>query len=137
LARPAFSPTPDQRRAAKLMAGFGTPQEQIAQILEIAPRTLRKYFRAELDRGKAEANAKVLQTLFSMATSAKNTAATIFWIKTQCAWLRAPDKQDAPGHQPVPPKSPLPGWLLRRLREQSGQPQQSSTREHDPESTHE
>ncbi len=39
---------------------------QIATFLEIDPKTLRKHFRPELDRGSLEATAKVAQSLFCM-----------------------------------------------------------------------
>ena len=104
MARPSFTPTPEQRRSVKLMAGLGLRQEDIALIVEIAPRTLRKHFRKELDRGMAEANAKVLQTLFGMATSGKNTPATIFWSKTRCG-LR--ERREADEHSAMAPPTVL------------------------------
>jgi hypothetical protein len=66
------------------MAGLGMRHEDIAVVLEIAEKTLRKHFHVELARGAIEANAKVLQTLYGMATSGENTAATIFYAKTRC-----------------------------------------------------
>jgi hypothetical protein len=86
------------------MAGLGLRQEDIALIVEIAPRTLRKHFREELDRGMAEANAKVLQALFGMATSGKNTTATIFWSKTRCG-LR--ERREADEHSAMAPPAVL------------------------------
>jgi len=80
------------------------PDNHIALIVEIAPRTLRKHFRKELDRGMAEANAKVLQTLFGMATSGRNTAATIFWSKTRCG-LR--ERREADEHSVMAPPAVL------------------------------
>ena len=68
------------------MSGFGIPQADIATLLEIDDKTLRKHFRRELDRGSIEATAKVAQTLFQMATSGQNTAAAIFWMKARAGW---------------------------------------------------
>jgi hypothetical protein len=82
--RPSYQPSDEQRKVVKTMAAFGTPQDDIAVVLDIAPKTLRKHFRSDLDRGSIEANAKVMQTLFGMATSGTNTAASIFWAKTRC-----------------------------------------------------
>ena len=66
------------------MAAMGIPQEDIAREIGIrAPKTLRKYFRHELDSGATKANYKVKQTLYEMATSGKCVAATIFWDKTR------------------------------------------------------
>ncbi|GGJ43069.1 hypothetical protein [Neoroseomonas lacus] len=78
-----YEPTPDQRRTVKTMAGFGIPQEDIAGFLGIDTKTLRKHFREELDRGMTEANAKVAQSRFTMATQGKNVAAAIFWMKAR------------------------------------------------------
>ncbi len=82
----AFRPTDEQRRTVRAMAGFGVPHEDIATLLEIDAKTLRKHFRRELDRGSIEATAKVAQTLFAMATSGQNVAAAIFWMKARAGW---------------------------------------------------
>ena len=87
-----FEPTPEQRRMARTMSGLGLPQEQIALLLEIDPKTLRKHFRDDLDRGMAEANVKVGQSLFNMATTGNNVAAAIFWMKARAGWR---EKQEA------------------------------------------
>lgn len=81
--RPSFKATDEQQRMVKTMAALGTRHEDIAAILDITPKTLRKHFRVELTRGAIEANAKVGQTLFSMATSGRNIAATIYWERTR------------------------------------------------------
>ena len=83
---PAYSPTEEQQRTVRAMSGFGIPQADIATLLEIDDKTLRKHFRRELDRGSIEATAKVAQTLFQMATSGQNTAAAIFWMKARAGW---------------------------------------------------
>ena len=81
--RPRLNPTEDQRKLVKSMAAMGTPQEHIALKVGIrSPKTLRKYFRTELDFGLIEAAYKVKTTLFQMATSGKHFAATQFWLKT-------------------------------------------------------
>lgn len=82
----SFDPTQEQRRMARAMSGLGLPQEQIALLLEIDAKTLRKHFRDDLDRGMAEANVKVGQSLFNMATAGNNVAAAIFWMKARAGW---------------------------------------------------
>ncbi len=79
------------------MTALGIRQEDIATLLGMAPKTLRKHYRSELDLGAIEANAKVLESLFRMATSGKNTAATIFWVKTRCGMRE--DQEPASGEQ--------------------------------------
>ena len=81
-----FEPTAEQRRLARAMAGLGLPQEQIALLLEVDPKTLRKHFRDDLDRGMAEANVKIAQSLFNMATTGGSVAAAIFWMKARAGW---------------------------------------------------
>lgn len=67
------------------MSGYGVPQDDIACMLDIAPKTLREHFRRELDVGIAKANARIGQTLFQQATGG-NTAAAIFWAKARMGW---------------------------------------------------
>lgn len=81
-----FVPTDEQRKTVRVMSGFGIPQPDIATLLDIDPKTLRLHFRRELDRGSVEATLKVAQTLYSMATSGQNTAASIFWMKARAGW---------------------------------------------------
>ena len=81
-----FEPTEEQRRTVRAMAGYGIPQEDIATLLEIDAKTLRKHFRRELDRGAIEATAKVGQSLFRMATEGQSVAAAIFWMKARAGW---------------------------------------------------
>ena len=82
----AFEPTEEQRRTVRAMAGYGVPHDDIATLLEVDPKTLRKHFRRELDRGSIEATAKVGQSLFRMATEGGSVAAAIFWMKARAGW---------------------------------------------------
>ena len=82
----AFQPTDEQRRMVKAMSGYGVPHDDIATLVEVDPKTLRKYFRTELDRGSIEATAKVGQSLFRMATEGGSVAAAIFWMKARAGW---------------------------------------------------
>jgi hypothetical protein len=75
----------------KTRSAYGVPQEQIARQVGLrSPKTLRKHFRDELDRGETEANTKVAQTLFGMATSGDHPAATFFWLKVRAGWRERP-----------------------------------------------
>ena len=97
--RPKLSPTEEQRRLVKSFAAVGIAQEAIAKHIGVrSPKTLRKYFRDELDRGGTEANYKVSQTLFQMATSGQCPAATIFWMKTRNRF----HEQVSPERAPMP-----------------------------------
>lgn len=93
----AFQPTEEQRRTVKAMAGLGVPHEGIAVLLEIDPKTLRKHFHPELERGSVEATAKVAQSLFQMATTGKNVGAAIFWMKARAGWREKHEVQVTSG----------------------------------------
>jgi hypothetical protein len=77
----------------RYLAGVGVRQDDIAKIIGCAPKTLRKRFRDELDRGVAEANATVCGYLFA-AAKAGNISAIIFWLKTRAQWREGPARGD-------------------------------------------
>jgi hypothetical protein len=81
----AHKPTDESRRMVESTSGLGLPHEQIAILVGIDDKTLRKYYRTELDMGKAKANGQIAKTLFSKATSG-DTTALIWWTKTQMRW---------------------------------------------------
>jgi len=69
----------------QLHTTVGTTQADIARVLDIDEKTLRKYYRDELDLAKAKANATIGGALFNRAKSG-DTSAMIFWMKTQAGW---------------------------------------------------
>ena len=81
-------PNDVERRQVEAMAGFGVPEADIAKVLGIGPKTLRKHYRVELDTGHVRANAKVAECLFKQATGG-NVTAQIFWLKTRARWKEA------------------------------------------------
>lgn len=82
---PPHEPTRATRELVQLHTMVGTRQEAIASIIGIDPKTLRKYYRDELDQSKARANATIGGALFNKAKSG-DTTAMIFWMKTQAGW---------------------------------------------------
>ena len=96
-----FDPTDEQRRIVRALAAVGVPQQSISNHLEIDAKTLRKHLRRELDGGMLEANVKVAQTLFSMATVDRNVAAAIFWMKARGGW-REKNALDTDGNAQEP-----------------------------------
>ena len=89
MARPKFQGTAEQRRTVETLAAYGTPEEELAATIGehgIDPKTLRKYFRHELNVGATKANSAVAQTLYKMATSGTYPAATMFWLKCRAGW---------------------------------------------------
>src|ERR1700732_1640598 len=85
MARTVFVVNDALREKVRHLAGLGVPQDDIAKIIGCAPKTLRKRFRDELDRGVAEANAIISGSLFT-AAKAGNIVAMIFWLKTRARW---------------------------------------------------
>ena len=85
--RPRFKPTPEERKQVEAMSGFGVPFAHISALIRegIDEDTLNRHFQRELKQGKAKANSKVGQTLFQKAV-AGDTAAAIWWSKTQMGW---------------------------------------------------
>jgi hypothetical protein len=78
-------PTDESKRMVESTSGLGLPHEQIAILVGIDDKTLRKHYRTELDMGKAKANGQIAKTLFSKATGG-DTTALIWWTKTQLKW---------------------------------------------------
>src|SRR6266852_3635705 len=89
MARPKFEGTAEQRRTVEALAAYGIPEEELARTIGehgIDPKTLRKYFRHELNVGATKDNSAVAQTAYQMATSGKYPAATMFWLKCRAGW---------------------------------------------------
>ena len=88
--KPPHEPTKATRDTVQMHALVGTPQSVIADVLNIDAKTLRKWYRAELDLAKAKANATIGGALFNKA-KAGDTTAMIFWMKTQAGWRERSD----------------------------------------------
>ena len=88
MARPSHKPDPELRRQVEVLAGFGIPEEDIAGLIGIDPKTLRKYYRQELDHGHTKANARVAENLFRKAIGdgRESVTAAIFWLKARARW---------------------------------------------------
>jgi hypothetical protein len=85
MAKPRHEPTPKTMAEAKAYAAVGVPHHDIALLIGVSIKTLLKYYRTEMDIGKARANATVAKGLFSSATKG-NLGAQIFWMKSQAGW---------------------------------------------------
>ena len=88
MGRRAHEPDVACRRQVEAMAGFGVPETDIAGVIGIDPKTLRRYYRDELRHGHVKANARVAESLYRNATSdgAQSVTAAIFWLKTRAGW---------------------------------------------------
>ena len=85
ITKPPHEPTEATRQTVQLHTMVGTTQADIARVLDIDEKTLRKYYRGELDLAKAKANATIGGALFNKAKTG-DTSAMIFWMKTQAGW---------------------------------------------------
>lgn len=90
------------------LAALGDSLEEIAESLGISVKTLSRR-RAEMSelsdaikRGRRKGLTIVENTLFKMATSGENTAATIFYLKTRAGQKWCERQQvDVTNNQPV------------------------------------
>ena len=81
----AHVPNDKTRKLVENTSGLGLPHEQIGILVGIDDKTLRKYYRNELDSGKAKANGQIAKTLYSKAVGG-DTTSLIWWTKTQMKW---------------------------------------------------
>ena len=97
-------PTERDRGRVEALVAYGIPQEQIARIVGITDRTLRKHYRAELDLGTAKAVARAADTLFRLAlgldakgvaTREPDKTCLIFFLKTRGRWAEARPVDDS------------------------------------------
>ena len=99
--RMQFIPTRAQRRLVMAASAHGVPQPEIAAMLDLrSEKTLRRHFRTELDRGGAQANFPVAQTLFRLAINGC-VPALIFWMKCRAGWRERPVSE--PRNAKLPP----------------------------------
>ena len=88
MGRRSHQPDESLRRQVEALAGYGIPEADIAGLIGIDPKTLRKHYRHQLDHGHVKANAKVAENLFRKATGEGREAVTaaIFWLKARAHW---------------------------------------------------
>lgn len=86
MARPPHEPTEVSRELVKALSGFGIRSDAIAKKIGIAPKTLRKHYRCELDLGEVDAIHTVANALFKNAVTNENVSAQIFFLKARAGW---------------------------------------------------
>jgi hypothetical protein len=79
-------PTEQSINEVRAYATVGTPHHDIAMLIDVSTETLLKYYRPQLDQGKARGVAMVAKTLYTMATVDNNLGAAIFFLKCQGGW---------------------------------------------------
>jgi hypothetical protein len=86
--RPSYQPTEADRNTVKTMAACGIPHDAIARCLGtngIAPKTLRRHFRHELDTSLTQVNALVGSQVIA-AVKRGEAWACCFWLKCRGGW---------------------------------------------------
>jgi hypothetical protein len=97
MANPAHKPTDESRDTVTAMASYGIPHEDIASVVGIDAKTLRKHYRQELDTAATIANSKIAKTLYDKATNDKDTTALIWWTKARMRWSERHEHTGADG----------------------------------------
>ena len=83
--RPSHVPDDKTRKTVEAMSSYGIPQEDIAKVIGLDPKTLRKHYEYELDTAEIKANAQVAQRLYQKCMN-DDTSSIIFWLKTRAQW---------------------------------------------------
>lgn len=88
--RPPYQPTEKDRRTVEGMTAMGATSDEVAQVLDIDPKTMRKYFRRELDTGRIVADSKVASNYYWLATQRAHPMAAEkagrFWLMARQGW---------------------------------------------------
>jgi len=117
MGRRAHRPDPVSRRQVEAMAAYGVPEADIATVIGIDPKTLRRHYRQELDTGQIKANSKVAENLFRKATGDGREAviAAIFWLKTRAHWKETVEAEVRHSYviRTPPPVASMSEWLQR------------------------
>jgi hypothetical protein len=98
--------TSHQRTVVIRMARAGMPEHQIAFMLGIAVNELLASYSHLIHRAAIHANLRIWETLWRMASSGKNPAATIFWLKTRSEladFKKSPNPRQSDNHHSTPP----------------------------------
>lgn len=137
MSRRRHEPTTETRAKVQSLAAFGITKPKIARHIGIDEKTLRKYYREELDTAEVEANAAVAQSLFNKAIGG-NVAAQIFWCKTRMGWKETSklEVEDQTPHEPTDIKERLAAKLgidLSKPLEPPAEPEPETPSEPEPE----
>lgn len=88
--RPRYERTEEHAELVEKMAQYGVPLPEIGYLVDCNKDTLLKYYKTEIEKGRAIANAKIGERLFQKAMEG-DTTALIFWAKARMRW-RTEDK---------------------------------------------
>lgn len=83
---PGFAPTPAQAREVSVMACLGLEPKDIALVLNVELKLLKKFYTKELTVSNHIPNVMVAKVALEMAMSGRNPDMTKFWLKSRAKW---------------------------------------------------
>lgn len=83
---PGFEPGPEQAAQVEKMTALGLSSDDIAAVLRIEPKLLKKYYAYEIETADKRTNAEVAKIALQMAMSGAVPDMTKFWLKTRAGW---------------------------------------------------
>jgi hypothetical protein len=104
----AHQPTLETRKTVENASGLGIPQESIAILLEITPKTLRRKYRRELDQGKAKMDVTAGGQI-AKGILRGDTGLLIFYARTRMGWKPPPTEITTPPDRPLETKTYVSG----------------------------
>lgn len=113
-------PTEEQREEVERMKAIGMTNEEIAYVLKLTEKTLKKHYEDQLQYGKAKIKAKISGGVIKRAIAGDNACA-FFYLKTQEGW-REKHEIEQTIHTPdrlvdAPPPTTRDEWLEYYKRE--------------------
>ena len=114
--RPWHRVTDETRRMVTEAVGLGLQQNNVARLMGISPKTLRRHYAHELATGVDKVNFDVARALYTRAASGKDTVASIFMLKARAGW-KDTVSQDAALPQKIEVTFALPESVTEEKKE--------------------
>lgn len=83
---PGFNPSVAQSREVSVMAALGLEPNEIALVLNIDEKILKRYYKRELGVSGKISNLVVARKALEMASSGRFPDMTKFWLKSRAKW---------------------------------------------------
>jgi hypothetical protein len=83
---PGFNPSVAQSREVQVMAALGLEPQEIALVLNIDEKILKRFYKRELSVSGKISNMVVARKALEMAASGRFPDMTKFWLKSRAKW---------------------------------------------------